>query len=96
MTQPWAGLAYRCEDSRSAITVLNIGRVDDDTNHQTNRVGNNVALSPINLFTRIEASNSATLGRLHTLTIDHTGCGAGLATFQFPRLHNKMEADGGE
>nr|pir hypothetical 12.8K protein - Rhizobium meliloti [Sinorhizobium meliloti] len=52
-----------------------------------------MTLAAVDLLSRIKAANAAAFGGFDTLTIDHTRCGRGLSSLQFPCLHDEMVVD---
>ena len=56
-----------------AVAVLDIGGVDDGSDQKALRVGDDMALSALDLFTRIIAPWPATFRGFDALAVDHTG-----------------------
>ena len=70
MAQPRPAFEDRFQDESRAVTVLNIGGVDDETNHQAERVDDDVTLAAIDLLAGVKAPDSAAFGDLDRLTVD--------------------------
>lgn len=93
VAQPWEAVADRLDEIDSPVTILNAGSVDGDKQHQTERIGDDVAFAAHDLLTGIVAPWAAALGRLGALTIDHPGTWAGLAPFDLARSHHQQVID---
>jgi hypothetical protein len=59
VSQPRPAFENGPEGSRCAVPVLDIGGVDDETDHQADGVDNDVTLAPVDLLSRVEVTNSA-------------------------------------
>lgn len=62
MAQPGIQRADRLDDANGAVAVLDIGRVNIDANQMTKRVGDDVALAPLDLLAGIKSVRSAGFG----------------------------------
>ena len=62
-----------------AVTILNPGALDLEPYEQFGRIGTNVALAALDLFSGVISSNPATFCGFYTLTIDDPGCGMGVS-----------------
>jgi hypothetical protein len=78
---------------RSTVAVLNIGPVDDGMDEVTLGIGEDVALAPLDLLTRIVAAWAAGFRGFHALTIDDAGAGRSLAPLEFPHDHEQHVVD---
>lgn len=77
MTQPRAGFSDRGEYGRCAVTILNIGSMHDEAEHQSDGVGHDVPLtsgrpSGVDLLARVKAPDTAAFSGLDALTVDDT------------------------
>jgi hypothetical protein len=81
------------EHLRSRVTILNIGSMDDQRDHQSERVGHDVALAALDFLARVIAANSAAFRGLNALAVDHACGWTGIAPLQLPRCHNEMMVD---
>ncbi len=81
------------EDGRRAVAILNIGAVNHEADHQSERVDDDMTLASLDLLARVIARNSPTFRDFHALTVDHARRRRGLPTFQVTRLHHKMMVD---
>lgn len=69
--QPRPAFENGLEGSRCAVPVLDVGGVDDEADDQADGVDNDVTLAPVDLLSRVEATNSAAfrgLDRLASIT----------------------------
>ena len=64
---------------RRAVTILNPGAMDLEPYEQSGRIGTNVALAALDLFSGVISSNPATFCGFYTLTIDDPGCRMGVS-----------------
>ena len=64
---------------RRAVTILNPGAMDLEPYEQSGRIGTNVALAALDLFSGVIFSNPATFCGFYTLTIDDPGCRVGVS-----------------
>ena len=55
MAQPGEGMAEGLQHRRSAVAVLNIGAMDDQTDQQTQRISDDMALAPLGLLADVKA-----------------------------------------
>src|SRR5262249_16578032 len=78
--------AENSEDKHGSIVVLDIGRMDNEGEHQAKRVNNDMALASVNLLARIVTSHAAYLRRLDGLTVDNCSAGRRLASHAVPKL----------
>lgn len=67
--------------------------MNDKADQQAERVGDDVALAPVDLLARVITTQAAAFRRLHTLAVDHAGRGAGLTAFGLARGHHQMMVD---
>ena len=58
MAQPRPAFEDRFQEVRRAVTVLDIGGMDDETHQQAERVDNDMALAALDLLARVKATNS--------------------------------------
>lgn len=93
MPQPRPALENGFEDGRRAVAILNIGAVNRETDHQSERVDDDMTLASLNLLSRVIARNSAAFRGFHALTVDHASGRPGFSTYQFTRRHHKMMVD---
>ena len=82
-------MADRAQDQRSAVAVLHIGGMDHGADHQTQRVGSDMALATLHALSRDEAAWTSAFGGSHAPAVDDTGRRAGLAPLQFAHRHDK-------
>jgi len=61
------------------VTILNPGAMDLEPYAQSGRIGTNVALAALDLFSGVISSNLATFCGFYTLTIDDPGCRVGVS-----------------
>src|SRR3954465_4521375 len=94
MPQPWKPVADGLEQRRGSVAILHIGRMNKDEEHDAQRVSDDVALAPVDLFASVVARKTSAFGRLHALAVDNARCGTGLAAFQFTRAHDPQLVDG--
>ena len=62
-----------------AVKILNAGAMDLEPYAQSGRIGTNVALAALDLFSGVISSNPATFCGFYTLTIGDPGCGMGVS-----------------
>ncbi len=62
-----------------AVTILNPGALDLEPYAQSGRIGTNVALAALDLFSGVISSNPATFCGFYILTIDDPGCRMGVS-----------------
>jgi hypothetical protein len=93
MTQPGKGMADCLEDAGSAITILDVGRMDVGTNEEAAGVGEDVALASLDLFVRIITGNSTIFRGFDRLAVKHAGRGRGFATRILARRHQQGMVD---
>ena len=89
-------MADGVEDRRGAIAVLDIGAVDDQTDQQTQRIGDDMALAPVDLLARVIAPKTTAFSGFHALAVDHARRRAGLAALEFARRHDELMVDRGQ
>ncbi len=80
-------------NGRRAVAILNIGAVNHEADHQSERVDDDMTLASLYLLARVIARNSAAFRGFHALTVDHARRRRGFPTFQVTRLHHKMMVD---
>ena len=61
------------------VTILNPGAMDLEPYAQSGRIGTNVVLVALDLFSGVISSNPATFCGFYTLTIDDPGCQMGVS-----------------
>ena len=93
MAQPWVPIANGFDNIGRPVSVLNSGTVNDDEQHLTQRIGDDVALAALDLLACIIAANPTGLGGFDGLAIDNTSCRRGFAVLQFARAHNQNMID---
>src|SRR5665213_43926 len=93
MAQPRIELADRRQNSHGTIAVLNVGGMNQQSDKIALRVGDDMALAPLDLLARIEAARTATFCGFHGLAVDHARRGAGFAPTPFARRHDKRVVD---
>ena len=81
VAQPWKPVADGLEQRRCSVSILHIGRMNKDDEHDAKRVGDDVALAAVDLFPGVVARYASTFGRLHALAVDDARCGTGLPAF---------------
>jgi len=86
----------RLEQLRRAVAVLDTGSGDDHDQHETERVGEHMALAALDLLAGVEAANLSTLRGFHALAVDHARRRADLAPLQLARPHDQHPVDGAE
>src|SRR5215217_1114509 len=94
VAQPGKPVADGLEQGRGSVSILHIGRMNQDEEHQSECVSDDVALAALDLFPGVVARYPSAFGRLHALAIDDARCGTGLAAFQFTRTHDQEMVDG--
>ena len=62
-----------------AVTILNPGAMDLEPYEQFGRIGTNVALAALDLFSGVISSNPATFCGFYILTSDDPGCPMGVS-----------------
>ena len=67
------------EDIRRAVTVLDIGSVNDRSDQQALRVGDDMTLPALDLLAGVKAPWPAAFRGFHALTIDHARAGRSLS-----------------
>src|SRR4030095_9902567 len=70
MTQPWKQVVDSSDDQPGTVTILDVGRVNRDTDQQAGGVGDDVALAALALLGRIVAARPAAFGGLDRLAVD--------------------------
>src|SRR5215218_6951135 len=94
VAQPCKPVADGLEQRRGSVSILHIGRMNQDEEHDAQCVSDDVALAAVDLFPGVVARYTAAFGRLHALAVDDARCGTGLAAFQFTRAHDQPLVDG--
>ena len=61
-----------------AVTILNPGAIDLEPYAQSGRIGTNVTLAALDLFSGVISTNPANFCGFYTLTIDDPGCRMGV------------------
>jgi len=83
--EPFFESAENSQDQHRSILVLNIGRMDDERQDQTQRIDNDMALTSVDLLSGIVTSLAADLGRLDRLTVDNRRARGLLASQATPK-----------
>src|SRR5215210_5610021 len=94
VAQPWKAVADGLEQRRCSVSILSIGRMNKDDEHQPECVGDDGALAAVDLFPGVVARYASAFGRLHALAVDDARRGTGLAAFQFTRAHDQQLVEG--
>lgn len=79
----------------SAVAILNVGAMDQEADHQSERVDDGVALEALDLLARIKAPDTAAFRGFDALAVDDAGRRRSFLPLQFPRLHDEPMADPG-
>lgn len=77
MAQQWIGPGDGFQQTRRAVPILYIGTMNGEADQQTDSIGHNVALAPLDPFARIVAANPSTFSGFDALAVDHTRRRAG-------------------
>lgn len=91
--QPGIALTDGFQHLDRAVPVLDVGTVNDQADHQPERVGDDVALAAFDLLAGVVSANSAALHGLDALAVDHARRRARFAALQFAGSHNQMLVD---
>lgn len=91
VTQEGIETADRLQRWHGSIPVLNGGAVNDQSNHETIGVGDDMALASLNLLAGIIAANTTALGGFDALTIDDTVTRTGFLARQSTRYLHESE-----
>ena len=84
----------RLEHIRCAISILNIGGMNDRADQKTGGIGDDVAFAPLHLFTGVISSNPPIFIGFYALCIDNTGARGGRpALFFLACLDHQMMVD---
>lgn len=67
--------------------------MNENEEHQPERVGHDMTLAALDLLARVVASKPSAFGRLHPLAVDDTGGGAGLTSFEVSRAQDQDVVD---
>ena len=74
---------------RRAVTILNVGPETDNSDQQSNRVGDDMTLAALDPFPCIKATNPSAFSGFHALAVNDTRCDtrcrAGLAPHRLTR-----------
>ena len=76
-----------------SIPILNVGPVNDKADQQSNRVGDDMALAPLDPFSGIIAANPSAFSGFHALTVNHPRCRTGLAPHPLTRHGDQIVVD---
>src|SRR5258708_35639564 len=79
------------DNERGAVAVLNISRVNLGAEQEANRIGDDMALAPPDLFAGVIPAGAAALGGLGGLTVDNPSRGAGFANRGLARFPQQFE-----
>jgi len=71
MTQPRESLADGFQHIGRTIPIPDVGAVNQKTDQRTKGIGDDMALAPLDLFTRLIAANTAAFSGFHTLAVDN-------------------------
>ena len=93
VAQPGEEIVNGLDNDRRAIAVLNLSRVDLGADQEATRIGDDMALAPLDLFAGVIPARAAALGGLDGLTVDDPGRGTGFATRGFAGFHQQFEVD---
>ena len=93
MAQPREEIADRSQQVGCTVSILDIGTVSLPANQMTVGIGNDVALAPVNLLTRVIPPRTAAFRGLDRLTVDHPGRRAGVEAITLPSLVDQQEID---
>jgi len=75
MAQPRPALEDGFHDRRRAVTVLNVGGVDDEADQQTEHVDDDIALASHDLLAGVKTTYSAAFGGLDRLAVNDAALG---------------------
>jgi hypothetical protein len=90
MAQPRVPRGDGFEDIRRAVAVLDAGTVHHKPDQQTKRVGDDMALAPVDPFPCVIASDPATFCGFYALAIDNSGARLGVAPVGQPRGFDQL------
>jgi hypothetical protein len=93
VTQPGEEIADRRQNPRRPVAILDVGGVHLGANQMPTGVRDDMALAALDLFARVVTSRTSAFGGLDRLAIDHSGRGAGFATFAFAGHLQEKEID---
>ena len=93
VAQPREAFDDVAQDERRPVAVLDVGSVDHGVDEIALGVGEDVALAPLDLLTRVVAPRSAGFRGFHALAVDHAGTGRGFAALRFARRHQQRVVD---
>src|SRR5271165_793752 len=77
--------AENSQDQHGSIVILDIGRMDNERQHQAQRVDNDMTLASVNLLAGIITSHATYLRRFDGLTVDNCSAGRRLASHAAPK-----------
>ena len=89
MAQPGVSVADRRQQQRCSVSILDVGRMHDGTDEQSDGIGDEMAFATFDhLLGRITAW-AARLGSLDRLAVDHAGRWARLSILAFTFEHHQ-------
>lgn len=94
MAQPRPALEDRFQDGGRSVAVLNVGGMDDQPDHEAERIDDDMPLAAHDLLARVKATYSTAFGGLDRLAVDDAGTGAGLFAFALACHHHQFIVDG--
>ena len=91
--EPGKAPANSGADQPEAVTVLHAGGMDDPSQRQARRIGEEMTLAPIDLLAGVEPAWAAGFRRLDALTVDDRRRRLDLAPGPLPRCHEQGGLD---
>src|SRR5690606_28583142 len=92
--QAWHAPLHPVEDARGVLAVVASGLVDEHSEHEAERVGDDVALAALDELPPVEAALTALYRRLHRLAVDDRRRRRGVATGTLAREAAQPLVDG--
>ena len=89
VSQPREAMDDLGEQKRRAVTILDIGGVDDGMDQIALGVGQDMALAAFDLLAGIIAARTTALGGLDALAVDDAGAGRGFAAMDLAHGHQQ-------
>ena len=93
MQQPWSPVADGFQEIGGTIAILDVGAVHHETDHQAERIDDDMTLAAFGLLARIVAPDAAAFRGFDALAIDHTGRRACLLALELARFHHETMVD---
>ena len=93
MTQPGKAATDRGEQRHGAVTILDVGRVDQEADQGSRRVSDTMTFASRDLLARILSFRTATLCGLDRLAVDDACTRTALSPCRFPDLHQQGMLD---